>query len=134
MNGSCHCGRVTVSVPDRPEFLNECNCSVCSKLGAMWGYYTADQVDVSGTPGGYVRGDVPEPSLRFHSCTHCGATTHYAMIEAGPTSKVGINMRLFDPAELIGVEHRFGDRRNYPSGERHYYRAPVPFDGIGARR
>jgi hypothetical protein len=133
MNGSCHCGQVTLTVPARPDYLNECNCSVCTKLGAMWGYYTADQVTVAGAPRAYVRADVAEPSLAFHSCTECGSTTHYTMIEAGPTSRVGVNMRTFDPAWLIGVEQRFGDRRNAPSGERRYYRDPRPFDGMGAR-
>lgn len=133
MNGSCHCKRVTIAVPDRPAYLNACNCSVCDKLGAMWGYYTADQVTVGGTPSDYVRADVETPALVFHSCGHCGSTTHYTMVESGPASKVGVNMRMFDPAELIGVEQRFGDRRNYPSGDRHYYRPSVPFDGIGAK-
>jgi hypothetical protein len=132
-DGGCHCGRVTIAVSRRPEYLNACNCSVCTKLGAMWGYYTADEVTVAGAARDYVRGDVAEPKLVFHSCPNCGSTTHYTMIESGPATKVGVNMRTFDPAWLIGVELRFGDRRNYPSGERQYYRAPCAFDGIGAK-
>ncbi|KAI1155712.1 Mss4-like protein [Nemania diffusa] len=44
---TCHCGRITVALPRAPEQINECHCSVCYKLGALWAYYPRDEVAVT---------------------------------------------------------------------------------------
>ncbi|WP_420140421.1 GFA family protein [Sphingomonas sp.] len=131
MNGACHCGRVTVRVPGAPAYLNQCNCSVCSKLGALWGYYSRTEVTVDGAPADYVRADIDHPELEFHFCATCGSTTHYSMLDRA-SDRVAVNMRLIDPDELAGVEVRYGDRRNNPSGARTYYREPTIFGATGA--
>jgi hypothetical protein len=133
MKGACLCGRVTIDVPDHPEYLNECNCAFCVKLGAMWGYYPVDAVAFSGAPASYVREDVADPSISAGFCATCGATTNWSPIKDGMPDRMAVNMRLFDPAELAGIELRFGNRRDYPAGEpRHYYRAATTYDGLGA--
>jgi hypothetical protein len=133
MKGSCLCGRVTVQVPDRPEYLNLCNCSFCVKLGAMWGYYPGSRVEFTGPIASYVREDVPEPSIQAQFCGTCGATTSWSPVPEGRTDRMAVNMRLFDQAALAGVELRFGNRRDYPAVEpRHYYRDATTFDGLGA--
>jgi hypothetical protein len=133
MKGACLCGRVTIEVPGRPEYLNQCNCAFCVKLGAMWGYYPASTVVFAGSIASYERDDVAEPTITGQFCPTCGATTSWAPIKDGMPDRMGVNMRLFDPADLTGIELRFGNRRDYPAGEpRHYYRAATTFDGLGA--
>jgi hypothetical protein len=39
MTLSCLCGQVHVTVQTRPEYVNERNCTLCSKTGARWGYF-----------------------------------------------------------------------------------------------
>lgn len=34
--GSCHCGRVIFEVDAHPTALSECNCSICSRKGALY--------------------------------------------------------------------------------------------------
>lgn len=34
--GSCHCGRVQFEVDATPTQLSRCNCSLCSKKGALY--------------------------------------------------------------------------------------------------
>lgn len=41
---SCHCGKVAIEVPHKPEFLNICQCSNCRKHGVAWGYYEISNV------------------------------------------------------------------------------------------
>ncbi|MDB5688702.1 MAG: glutathione-dependent formaldehyde-activating protein [Sphingomonas bacterium] len=133
MNGSCLCGRITIRVPGRPDYLNACNCTFCTKLGAVWGYFPLSRVEFAGEPRAYVRADIADPALSGNFCPDCGATTHWAPHGPGRPDRAGINMRLFDPAELIGIELRFGDRRNHAGVEpRHHYREPTIFDGAGA--
>ena len=44
MKGTCPCGGVTVTVPGRPEYLNSCNCTLCWRLGGLWGYFDPAKV------------------------------------------------------------------------------------------
>jgi hypothetical protein len=132
VKGACICGDVTVEVPGRPELMNACNCSVCWKLGAMWGYYPRNQVTITGTTIGYRRTDVAEPSNEFQSCARCGATVAEPRLQGAADVPTGINMRLFDPSELKGVELVFGDARNRVNkDDRPTYRPAEPFDGAG---
>ena len=36
LNGSCHCGAVAYTVEADPATAMTCNCSICSRLGAVW--------------------------------------------------------------------------------------------------
>jgi len=134
MKGGCLCGRVAIEVPGRPEYLNECNCAFCQKIGAMWGYYPASAVEIAGPVTTYVREDLADPALRAQFCGTCGATTSWAPNKPDMPDRMAVNMRLFEPAELAGVELRFGNRRDHAAVEpRFYYRPATPFDGLGAR-
>ncbi len=132
MRGSCHCGRVAIRTPGPPAILNQCNCTLCTKLGALWGYYPASDVAIVGEPRAYLRADAESPRLSFHFCGACGATTHWSAIEPSAAPRLGVNMRLFEPAELQGIEVRYGDRRNAGRGDPpRQYREPAIFDGAG---
>jgi len=99
----------------------------------MWAYYPKSAVEIGGETTRYVRADMADPHLSFHFCGACGATTNWAALPADAPDRMGVNMRLFDPAELKGVELRFGNRRDHDAVEpRHYYREATTFDGQGA--
>lgn len=103
--GACHCGAVRLAVPRRPDYVNDCNCSLCRTHGALWAYYRPDEIVVSGETRAYVRADAPEPALRTHFCGHCGSTTHWSPIDPA-LERAGVNVKLF-PAEFSdGVEIR----------------------------
>jgi hypothetical protein len=46
--GNCHCGayRFEVDLVD-PISASSCNCSLCSKLGALWGFVASGSVNVT---------------------------------------------------------------------------------------
>ena len=132
MKGSCHCGAVTLEVPGPPEFLNQCNCSACWKLGTLWGYYPVEALTTTGAPAAYRRADEPDPSIDFNFCARCGAVTHWSPIDRERIGRTGVNMRLFEPEPLGALEVRYGDRRNHPAGEqRQSVRDPAPFREVG---
>lgn len=109
---TCHCGRISVEMPSPPTIVNECQCSICYRYGAMWAYYSQEDVNVfvnipapaSGPEGGrkpqepvdpgregeglsglrgYVRGDFSKGTIGFFTCAHCGCMTHWAATEKG---------------------------------------------------
>lgn len=114
MVGSCHCGKVIVTLARSPDYINLCDCSLCRKSGGAWGYFRHDDVDVIGQTRSYRRNDAGLPKVEMHFCDDCGTTSHWHMTECNPGPQVGVNMRLFDPAALRGTEVRTLDGANWP--------------------
>lgn len=125
MNGTCHCGAVAVTLKQRPEYVNLCDCSLCLKSGGAWGYYSQRDVEVTGETGSYRRDDYKEPAVELQFCGKCGTTTHWTLTEYFEGDRVGVNMRIFDPKELQGVEARTLDGRNWFGDGEARHRRPV---------
>jgi len=113
VSGQCHCGAVQLSAPP-PEYITECNCTLCTKLGTMWFYHPGDVVTVAGETIPYVRTDLSETFLATHHCPGCGCTTHWVALNAAPDARMGLNVRLFEDDVLEGVERRHCDGRSWP--------------------
>jgi len=92
--GSCHCGAIRVTLADDPVEASECNCSICRRTGALWTYASPGRVTVSGEGVGYVQGD---RTLTLYHCPICGIVSHWRAIDPA-CDRMGINLRLFDPA------------------------------------
>ena len=112
---SCLCGQVRVTVTKRPDFINECNCTLCSKFGARWAYFHPSEVAVEGTTQGFSRADKEDPAAELQFCARCGVTTHFTLTSSAAAkfgnTQLVVNMRLVDDAELAGVELRYPDGR-----------------------
>ena len=117
---SCHCGLVRVEIRKRPDYVHECNCSLCGSLGVRWAYLHPSEVSVEGSTRGYRRGDKDDPSAEIRFCPTCGSTTHFTLTESAVArfgnSLTGVNVRLADERDLAGLELRYPDGRTW-SGE-----------------
>lgn len=106
LEGSCHCGAVRLTLPSPPQTANDCNCSICRRLGAIWAYYEFGSVRITGHPehtAEYIQGD---RTLRTVRCATCGCTTHWEPLDAQPGARHGVNLRNFEPALLAAVRIR----------------------------
>ncbi len=118
MTANCHCGAVSVAIDSKPDFINECNCSLCRKSGGAWGYFPTSSVRTIGKTVFFSRNDKAAPAVEIHACEICAATTHWVLTDAfreqNPAiDQMGVNMRLFDPDTLSGVEVRFPNGRDW---------------------
>jgi hypothetical protein len=110
---SCLCGQIRIEIQKKPDFINECNCTLCSKSGARWAYFHPSEVSVEGTGKGYSRDDRSDPAAEIQFCTNCGSTTHFTLtasaISKFGNSQMGVNMHLADERDLAGIELRYPD-------------------------
>ena len=119
---TCHCGAVSVRLAKSPEEAAECNCSLCFSHGILWSYFSPRDVVIEGETRTYNRADRANPNSDLHFCPTCGCATHWSatarLIErmGGEVDMMGVNMRLFDPAQLRGLKLSFPDGRGW-SGE-----------------
>jgi hypothetical protein len=93
-HGTCHCGAVDLALDSSPIEAAECNCSLCRRVAAAWHYCPPAQLRVTGELAGYVQGD---RTLTTWRCANCGNVTHWTAIDPD-YPRVGVNLRLFDPA------------------------------------
>ena len=105
MKAACHCGAVRFEVEAAPQWVLDCNCSLCRRYGALWAYPDAGQVNVLKMPDlgvteTYVWGD---RDLAFHRCGTCGCVTHMEAISVDPPVLYGLNVRMMpalDPSTV----------------------------------
>ena len=113
MIARCHCGRATIRLPRRPDYINHCNCSLCTASGFQGIYYASDELVIDGEFDRYVRSDIKEPCLVLLRCASCGTATHWTPLGEPPFARMGVNARLVDPAVLEGIEVRDIDGRSW---------------------
>jgi hypothetical protein len=110
---SCHCGRTTIRLPRKPDYINVCNCTMCTKLGWRCIYYGSDELEITGDHDAYVRGDLREVYLQVMRCSHCGVPTHWVPLNDPPHERMGVNAALVDETVLEGIEVRLIDGRSW---------------------
>ena len=96
VEASCHCGNVCIQTAELPELIVSCNCSICFRSGAQWGYYAADDVNIrceTAPTSTYSWGD---EVIAFHHCTNCGCITHYTSTDKAKKGRTAINFRMVD--------------------------------------
>ena len=106
MRGACHCGAVRLTLPSAPDKATRCNCSLCRRTGAIFGYFEFGTVTVQGHPENteaYVWGDRTLKTIR---CRTCGILTHWEPLDGVPGARHGVNLCNFDPALLAAVPVR----------------------------
>lgn len=105
IKGTCHCGAVKFELSENPEKLVDCNCTICRRLGTLWGHVPIGSAQIDAKPGdtiAYVRG---QKLLAFHTCKVCGCTTHWESLE--PDGKyMAVNFRLCEPEVIQQFETR----------------------------
>jgi hypothetical protein len=108
IESSCHCGAVKLEIQAAPEEVNDCNCSICRRYGALWAYYSPAHVRIIATKRAmdcYLWG---EKSIEFHRCQNCGCVTHWAAVDKR-VDRMGVNARLMAPEILTAARMRRSD-------------------------
>jgi hypothetical protein len=108
IEASCHCGGVRFAVEAATVEVNDCNCSICRRYGALWAYYQRPQVRFAADNGPtdiYMWGDL---DLEFHRCRACGCVTHWSVVDQA-YARMGVNARLMSPEVLAAIPVFHGD-------------------------
>jgi hypothetical protein len=109
IKGSCHCGAVSFMAPRKPDWLTDCNCSICRRIGAKWAHFTRREVEIEAPEDGtiaYLQGD---RTLVTHSCKQCGCTTHWLGVDEDPEGRMAVNFRMCEPSDIDDIPVRHFD-------------------------
>ena len=100
IKGTCHCGNVKFSISEDPKWLTSCNCSICRRLGALWGHVEAENVVIDAQDDAtisYVHGD---KTLAIHTCRNCGCTTHWENLKMDEYTRMAVNFRMCSDEDI----------------------------------
>jgi hypothetical protein len=131
VKGACHCGAVTLTLAEKPDYLFDCNCSLCRKHGVLWGYFDPAQVTINGETESYARADRDQPAVNIHFCGTCGCSTHWTPAAHIDQKRLGANMRLFDAEDLAGVPLHFPDGAGWDGNGEFEMRRESTVFGVG---
>jgi hypothetical protein len=109
--GGCHCGRVAFEVEGRPERVDECNCSICTKKGYLHWIVPRESFQLL-TPAENVSTYTFNTGVaKHHFCPNCGVAAFY--IPRSDPDKIDVNARCLDGVELAGLKVERFDGRNW---------------------
>lgn len=138
VRAACHCTAVRFEIAAHPDWVLDCNCTICRRYGALWTYFMgADQTKLLSKPAAdltvtYLWGD---NSIAFHRCKTCGCITHLEAVDVSPRVVMGMNARLIptlDPAKTRVVQmdnsHSgyFWTKSDAPPRESQHPKMPMP--------
>jgi len=111
-SGSCHCGAVAFDVDLDVSGALKCNCSICTRLGAVWAFAPKASFKLkSGAPeqGDYQFG---KKSLHHRFCTRCGIESYAEGTMPDGTPTVGINLRCVEGIDVDKLSPKDWDGRS----------------------
>jgi hypothetical protein len=118
IKGSCHCGQTQFEVDEMPADVTRCTCSLCSKRGGLWAYYTPAQFRLISPPENVATYQWGSRTIKHHFCANCGCGTYGESPDWSTgkpdfeNPKVGVNARLFDDVDLDAVPVTVIDGKN----------------------
>jgi hypothetical protein len=98
-----------MQLSERPTEVFECSCSICRKLGALWAYYSRDEVVFEKGAGTTRTYTWNKRWIEFHSCATCGCTTHWVPTDPEVRHRMGVNARLIDGLSRANTQLRHFD-------------------------
>ncbi len=101
MKAACHCTAVRFEIMELPDWVLDCNCTLCRRYGAVWAYPKPDQVKLVAGADSMHTYSWLDRVLAFHRCKECGCLTHVTALDKHPRQLFAVNVRMIptlDPA------------------------------------
>jgi len=108
--GSCHCGHIAFTVEGDLRVM-ECNCSICSKRGALWWFVPRDQVRFSTPESNLSTYQFGKKEVEHHFCSVCGCGPIGGYSKGGQEMSI-INVRCLESVDLSTLSVKQVDGRS----------------------
>jgi hypothetical protein len=97
--GGCHCGRVRYQVAVELANVVACNCSICTKRGALWAFTGADQFKLQSGADDLTDYQFNKHVIHHLFCRHCGVGAFSRGKTPDGRDTVAVNVRCLDEAD-----------------------------------
>ncbi|HEX6978480.1 MAG TPA: GFA family protein [Alphaproteobacteria bacterium] len=108
--GGCHCGRVRYEVKTDLKRVVSCNCSICTKLGALFAFVPSDQFKLLSGKDDLTDYQFGRKTIHHLFCRFCGIESFAMGTAPAGANMTAVNVRCLDDVDLAAL-------------------TPTPFDG-----
>ena len=108
--GSCHCGNIQFTVEGELKGAMECNCSICSRKGALMWFVPREQLQLQTPEENLATYLFNKHVIKHHFCATCGIHPFGEGSDPKGNRMAAVNIRCLEGLDLasIPVQHYDG--------------------------
>jgi len=110
--GSCHCGRVAFEVEGEVTSVMECNCSICSRKGALLWFVPRAQLRLLTPEENASTYLFNKHVIRHRFCPVCGIHPYGEGVDPSGKPTAAINVRCLDGVDFSALPVTHFDGRS----------------------
>jgi hypothetical protein len=114
--GSSHCARVSFELETRLDYVMECNCSLCRRIGALWHGASEASLRIISGENELVLYQFNTMTAKHYSCKHCGVHP-FSRPRLDP-ARWAVNVRCIDGVDLAALPVKRFDGANWEEAAR----------------
>ena len=107
--GGCHCGRVRYEITTALEQVTECNCSICSKRGALWAFVKEPQFKLLQGKDTLTDYQFGKEHIHHVFCPSCGVGSFSQGRAPNGEETYAVNVRCLDDVDVSALKKNFFD-------------------------
>jgi hypothetical protein len=102
-SGGCHCGQVRFDVTADLGKVYSCNCSICSKRGALWAFVPPESFALRAEAEALADYQFNKKVIHHLFCGRCGVGSFSRGIAPSGKEMVALNVRCLDGVDLSAL-------------------------------
>jgi len=110
--GSCHCGRIAFEVEGEIERVIDCNCTICSRKGALLWFVPRDRLRLRTPEADLSTYTFGKHSIRHRFCPQCGIHPFGEGTDPAGHAMAAINVRCLEGVDIAVLPVRHFDGRS----------------------
>jgi len=110
--GGCHCGNVRFDVTADLSQVVSCNCSICTKRGALWTFVTPDKFALRAGEADLTDYQFAKKIIHHLFCRTCGVGSFSRGKPPGGTEMVAVNVRCLDGVDVATLSPKTFDGKS----------------------
>lgn len=105
--GSCHCGKVAFEVEGELQGAMECNCSICSRKGALMWFVPRTQLKLLTPEDALATYTFNKHTIKHQFCSTCGIHPYGEGVDPKGNAMAAINIRCLESVDIgsLPVQH-----------------------------
>lgn len=101
--GSCHCGKIAFEVDGELTGAMACNCSICSRKGALMWFVPRDQLRLLTLDEDMGTYTFNQHVIKHHFCPTCGIHPYGEGVDPKGNRMAAVNIRCLEDLDLASV-------------------------------
>jgi hypothetical protein len=110
--GSCHCGQVSFQVEGDLKGVMECNCSICSRKGALMWFVPRTAMTLLTPDAALSTYTFNRHVIQHRFCKSCGIHAFGEGVDPTGNAMAAINVRCLDGVDLASLPVQHFDGRS----------------------